>query len=116
MLEIFDYDSKLADESYGCMTNVNSTSDHSYVEVGETEVYTDFRKKEVYPDEDYFVVFVKKTIHTIIFSLDEVSDKTNQYIVHAEELCDFVFDEKDPELVWTCEPTKGKRLIENGGY
>lgn len=28
MLEIFDYDSKLADEEYGCFTNVNSYSNY----------------------------------------------------------------------------------------
>lgn len=110
-----NYDTILQDETNHCMTNVNSTSE-PYEEVGETEVYTDFNKRKVWPKEDYFVVFVKKTIHTIIFSLDEVSDKTNQYIVHAEDISDFVFDEVDPDLVWTCEPVKGERLIQNGGY
>lgn len=39
MLEIFDYDSKLADESYGCMTNVNSINEtcESDYEIQDTE-------------------------------------------------------------------------------
>lgn len=115
MLENFDYDTKIADETNHCMTNVHSTSE-TVEEVGEAEIYTNFNKKKVWPNEDYFVVFVKKTIHTIIFSLDEVSGKTNQYIVHAEDINEFVFDEVDPDLVWTCEPVKGERLIKNGGY
>ena len=81
-------------------------------EYGEEQLRTSFKPKTVHEDDDLFIVFVKKTISTVIFDLDEFYAKTNQYLVHAEDIAEFVFDEKDTDLIWSCEPLKGKDLLQ----
>lgn len=79
---------------------------------GDEQLMTSFRPRIVDRNDDLFIVFVKKTISTVIFDLDEIYDKTNQYLVHAEDIAEFVFDEKDTDLIWSCEPVKGKDLLQ----
>ncbi|HIZ53087.1 MAG TPA: hypothetical protein IAA20_03990 [Candidatus Enterococcus avicola] len=81
-------------------------------EYGEEQLRTTFKPKTVHKDDDLFIVFVKKSILTVIFDLDEVYKKTNQYLVHAEDIAEFVFDEKDTDLIWSCEPVKGWELLQ----
>jgi len=103
------YDNQLTNpesELFAGRTFIESDAD------GIEQLMTSFRPRVVCPDDDLFVVFVKKTPSTVIFDLDEIYDKTNQYLVHAEDVAEFVFDEKDKDLVWSCEPVKGKELLQ----
>ena len=102
------YDNILQDEENQAMPNERFKSvDNEDKEV----LMTTFKPRVVQADDELFIVFVKHNRNTVIFSLDEVYDKTNQYLVHAEDISDFVFDEKDKELVWSAEPVLGKDLM-----
>lgn len=92
------------------------STENSNIEVSVKEIHTSFNKKKVFPNEEYYVVFLKKANDEAVFSLNEVYDHTDQYIVHAEDLNEFIFDKKNLDSVWTCEPVMGKKLTENGGY
>lgn len=80
-------------------------------EYNEKRTMTSFKPRAIKADDELFIVFVKANHNTVIFTLDEVYEKTTQYLVHAEDICEFVFDEKDKDLVWSAEPVLGKELI-----
>ena len=105
----FDYDKVLSDESSQLMTNVQQFV--GLDEYEEERIMTTFKPKAVNADDELFIVFVKPNHGTIIFSLDEVYDKTIQHLVHAEDIAEFIFEEVDKDLVWSAEPVLGKELI-----
>lgn len=76
------------------------------------EPLKDTKGRPISKNEEYFIVLVKKGYSIVILRTDEVEESTNRYIVHAEDIAEFCFDEKDSELVWVCEPVLGKDLIE----
>lgn len=106
----FDYDKVLSDESSQLMTNVQQFV--GLDEYEEERIMTTFKPKAVNPDDELFIVLVKPNRMTIIFSLDEVYDKTTQYLVHAEDIAEFIFEEVDKDLVWSAEPVIGKDLMQ----
>jgi len=64
-----NYDSILQDESNHCMTNVNSTSDHSYKEVGETLTVHDFKGKLITRwDEVCEIEFTKNGAKSLVIA------------------------------------------------
>lgn len=105
----FDYDKALQDETNQTMTNINQFK--GLDEYEEERIMATFKPKAVNADDELFIVFVKPNRMTIIFTLDEVYDKTTQYLVHAEDIAEFVFEEKDKDLIWSAEPVLGKDLM-----
>ena len=105
----FNYDKALADETNQAMTNIHKFK--GLDEYKEERIMTTFKPKAVNEEDELFIVFVKRNHGTIIFSLDEVYDKTTQHLVHAEDICEFIFDETDKDLIWSAEPVLGKDLI-----
>jgi len=105
----FDYDKVLSDESSQLMTNVQQFV--GLDEYEEERIMTTFKPKAVNADDELFIVFVKPNRMTIIFTLDEVYDKTIQHLVLAEDIAEFVFEEKDKDLIWSAEPVLGKDLM-----
>ena len=79
-------------------------------EYGETRLMTYFNKP-IRDYDEFYRVLIKKTPNTVIHNLDEVEDKTNEYLVHAEDVNDLVFDEKDYELLWGMQAFKGKDVL-----
>lgn len=75
------------------------------------ELLKDTKGRRISKNEEYFIVYIKKSPSIVIFSLDDVEECTNRYIVHEEDVAEFCFDEKDSELVWLCEPILGKDLM-----
>lgn len=80
-------------------------------EYNEKRIMTSFKPRAINADDELFIVFVKPNHGTVIFTLDEVYEKTIQYLVHAEDIAEFVFDEKDKDLIWSAEPVLGKDLM-----
>jgi len=80
-----------------------------------TEPLKDTKGRPVSERED-FIVLVKKGYSIVILRTDEIEESTNRYIVHAEDIADFCFDEKDHELIWACVPISGKTLLKQEGY
>lgn len=80
------------------------------------EPLKDTKDRPVSKHEEYFIVYIKKSPSIVIFSLDEVELCTNRYIVHAEDVAEFCFDEKDSELIWACVPISGEALLKQEGY
>lgn len=72
---------------------------------------SDYKSRPILPTDDLFRVLVKKGHETIIFSMDDICENTNEYIVHAEDIADFIFDEKDYQLVLLAEPIKGSDIL-----
>lgn len=105
-----DYDKLMQDESSHVMSNIHQFK--GFDEYKEERIMTSYKPRAVNANDELFIVFVKPNPGTIIFSLDEVYQKTKQYLVHAEDICEFIFDEKDKDLVWSAEPVLGKDLIE----
>ena len=79
-------------------------------EYGETRLMTYFNRV-IWPEDEFYRVLIKKTPNTIIHSLDEIESKTNEYLVHAEDVSDLVFDEKDYKLLWGMQAFKGKDVL-----
>lgn len=65
----------------------------------------------IYAYDEFYRVLIKKTPSTIIHNLDEVESKTNEYLVHAEDINELVFDEKEYRLLWSMEAFKGKDVL-----
>lgn len=105
----FNFDKTLADETNQAMTNIHQFK--GLDEYEEERIMTTFKPKAVNPDDELFIVFVKRNHGTVIFTLDEVYDKTTQYLVLAEDIAEFIFDEVDKDLVWSAEPVLGKDLM-----
>lgn len=80
------------------------------------EPLKDTNGRPISKNEEYFIVLVKKGYSIVILRTDEVEESTHRYIVHAEDIADFCFDEKDHELIWACVPVSGKALLKQEGY
>lgn len=81
-----------------------------------TEPLKDTKGRPISKNEEYFIVLVKKGYSIVILRTDEVEESTNRYIVHAEDIAEFCFDEKDHELIWACVPISGEALLKQEGY
>lgn len=105
---MFNYDKAMAD------TNSDVFLRDKFIgvdEYNEKRIMTSFKPRVISADDELFIVFVKSNYSTTIFTLDEVYEKTTQHLVHAEDICEFIFDEKDKDLIWSAEPIVGKDLM-----
>ena len=106
---MFNYDKAMSDPDNHLFTNLNSSHIRKD-EYGEERLMSYF-DKPILPNEEIFRVLVKKMPSITIFSIDDVSDATVEYLVHAEDINEFIFDEKDYSLVYLAEPLKGKDVL-----
>lgn len=106
---MFNFDKALQDETSHVLPNIRQFVGAD--EYGEERIMTTFKPKVVNDDDELFIVFVKPNRNTIIFSLDEIYDKTRQELVLAEDIAEYVFDEIDKDLIWSTEPVIGKDLM-----
>ena len=104
---MFNYDKSMADVNSDTFLRDKFGRD----EYNEKRIMTSFKPRAIKADDELFIVFVKANYNTVIFTLDEVYEKTIQYLVHAEDICEFVFDEKDKDLIWSAEPILGRDLM-----
>ena len=81
-----------------------------------TEPLKDTKGRPISKNEEYFIVLVKKGYSIVILRTDEIEESTNRYIVHAEDIAEFCFDEKDHELIWACVTISGEALLKQEGY
>jgi len=79
--------------------------------ITENALKTDFKPRIIYEDDELYRVFVKKNPNIIVFDTQDLEKYCNVYLVLAEDINDFVFDEKDPDLLWALEPVLGKDLM-----
>ena len=103
------YDNAMSDPDNHSFMNLNSQHVRKD-EYGEKRLMSYF-DKVILPTHEIYRVLVKKTPNTVIFSLDEISESTNEYLVHAEDINEFVFDEKEYDLIYLTEPLKGKDVL-----
>ena len=96
------YDDLMSDPEYHQPKNKHIRKD----EYGEKRFMSYF-DKPIKPNDEIFSVLVKKSPGITIFSLDEIGEATNEYFVHAEDINEFIFDEKDYDLIYLAEPLKG---------
>lgn len=106
---MFNYDKAIADTENDIFLRNTFVGRDEY---DEERIMTSFKPRAVNKEDELFIVFVKPNCNTVIFTLDEVYEKTIQYLVHAEDICEFIFDEKDKDLIWSAEPILGKDLME----
>lgn len=105
---MFNYDKAMADTNNDIFLRDKFIGMDEY---NEKRIMTSFKPRSINADDELFIVFIKPNHTTVIFTLDEVYEKTIQYLVHAEDICEFVFDEKDKDLIWSAEPVTGKDLM-----
>ena len=106
---MFDYDKAISDPDNHLFANLNSKHIRKD-EYGEKRFMSYF-DKTIKPNDEIFRVLVKKSPGITIFSLDEIGEATNEYFVHAEDINEFIFDEKDYDLIYLAEPLKGKDVL-----
>jgi hypothetical protein len=87
----FDFDKALSNPENEVLSNIQQFV--GLDEYKEKRIMTTFKPKAVNADDKLFIVFVKPNRMTIIFTLDEVYDKTTQYLVHAEDIAEFSYED-----------------------
>ena len=100
------HDDLMSDPDYHQPKNKHIRKD----EYGEKRFMSYF-DKPIKPNDEIFRVLVKKSPSVTIFSLDEIGEATNEYFVHAEDINEFIFDEKEYDLIYLAEPLKGKDVL-----
>lgn len=91
---MFNYDKAMANGS-SVFPNVELKID----EYGESRLMTDFKQRVINDDDELFRVVIKNY------------NKEEEKIVHAEDIAEFCFDEKDYQTIILIDPIKGKDLI-----
>lgn len=102
---MFNYDKAMADTNSDVFQRVKQPD--SVI----IKCLSDYKQRPILPTDDLFRVLVKKGHGTVIFSMDDICDNTNEYIIHAEDIVEFIFDEKDYQLVLLAEPIKGSDIL-----